>query len=56
MNKVKTVKYHKSVPQEIKDLMGDKQYKFITGSYQTQYWRNTNIMTPTPLTNFQETL
>jgi len=42
------IKYHKSVPQEIIDLMGDKSYRYIW-HYNTHSWRNvTTASAPTP--------
>jgi hypothetical protein len=39
------IKYHKSVPQEIIDLMGDKSYRYIW-NYNSQLWRSVTIATP----------
>jgi len=42
------IKYHKSVPQEIIDLMGDKSYRYIW-HYNSQLWRSVTMgSAPTP--------
>jgi len=42
------INYHKSVPQEIIDLMGDKSYRYIW-RYNSNLWRTVTIVpAPTP--------
>jgi hypothetical protein len=39
------IKYHESVPQEIIDLMGDKNYRYIW-HYDSQLWRSVTMAPP----------